>query len=41
VIIGPDSVKIKKEKVQKVVDWLVLKSVKEMQKFLGLAKYYR
>ena len=41
VIIGPDSVKIEKEKVQKVVDWLVLKSVKKMQKFLGLANYYR
>jgi len=24
-----------------VVDWLVLKSVKKMQKFLGLANYYR
>jgi len=32
---------MKKEKVQGVVEWLVLKSVKDMQKFLGLANYYR
>jgi len=41
VIIGPDSVKIEKEKVQGLVDWPVLKSVKDIQKFLGLANYYR
>ena len=33
--------KIEKEKVQRVVDQLVLKSVKKMQKFLWLANYYR
>ena len=36
-----DRVKIEKEKIQEVVDWLVLKSVRNMQKFLGLANYYR
>ena len=33
--------KMKKEKVQEVVDWLVLKSVGNIQKFLELANYYR
>jgi len=41
VVIRPDGVKVKKEKVQEVVDWPVLKSVKDMQKFLELANYYR
>jgi len=41
VIIGLDDVRMEKEKVQRVVDWLVLKSVKDIQKFLGLANYYR
>ena len=40
VVIRPDRVKIEKEKIQEVVDWLVLRSVKDVQKFLGLAKYY-
>ena len=40
-IIGLDSVRMEKEKVQGVVDWLVPKSVKDVQKFLGLAKYYK
>jgi len=41
VIIGPDSVRMEKEKIQGVVDWLVPKSVKDVQKILGLANYYR
>ena len=41
VIIGPDGMKMEKEKVQGVVDWPVSKSVKDVQKFLGLANYYR
>ena len=41
VIIGEDGVRMEKEKVQGVVEWLVPKSVKDMQKFLGLANYYR
>ena len=36
-----EEVKIEKEKVQRVVDWLVLRSMKDVQKFLGLANYYR
>ena len=41
VIIGSDRVKMKKKKVQEVVDWLVQRIVKDVQKFLGLANYYR
>ena len=41
VIIGEDGVRIKKEKVQEVVEWPVPKSMKDVQKFLGLANYYR
>ena len=41
VIIGKDRVKIEKEKVQGVVEWPILKSVKDVQKFLGLANYYK
>jgi len=41
VIIGPDRVRMEKEKVQGVVNWLVPKSVKDVQKFLGLANYYK
>ena len=41
VIIGEDGVKMEKEKVQGVIEWLVPKSMKDVQKFLGLANYYR
>ena len=41
VIIGEDRVRMEKEKVQRVIEWLVPKSVKDVQKFLGLANYYR
>ena len=41
VIIGKDRVGMEKEKVQGVIEWLVLRSVKDVQKFLGLANYYR
>ena len=41
VIIGEDRVRIEKEKVQGVINWPVPKSVKDVQKFLGLANYYR
>jgi len=41
VVIGPDRVKMEKEKVQEVVDWPVSRSIKDMQKFLELANYYR
>ena len=41
VIIGEDEVRMEKEKVQGVIEWPVLKDVKDIQKFLGLANYYR
>jgi len=33
--------KMEKEDVQGVVDWLVSRNMKDVQKFLGLASYYR
>ena len=39
--IGLDRIKMEKEKVQEVVDWLVSRSMKNVQKFLGLANYYK
>ena len=41
VVIGEDGARMEKEKVQGVVEWPMLKSVKDVQKFLGLANYYR
>ena len=41
VIIGEDRVRMEKEKIQGVVEWLVPKSVKDVQKFSELANYYR
>ena len=41
VIIGENGVRMEKEKVQGVIEWPVPKSVKDVQKFLGLANYYR
>ena len=41
VIIGPDGVRMEKKRVQEVVYWLVSKSMKDVQKFLGLANYYK
>ena len=41
VVIGPEGIKIEKEKVKGVLEWLTPKCVKDMQKFLGLANYYR
>ena len=41
VVIGLERIKIEEEKVKVVLDWLVSKSVKKIQKFLGLANYYR
>ena len=32
---------MEKEKVQRVMEWPVPKSMKDLQKFLGLANYYR
>ena len=41
VVIRADGIKMEEEKVKGVLDWLALKCVKDIQKFLGLANYYR
>ena len=41
VIIGPEGIKMEEEKVKEVLKWLMPKYVKNVQKFLGLANYYR
>jgi len=41
VVIGPKGVEIQKEKVERVLNWPAPRNVKEVQKFLGLANYYR
>ena len=41
VVIGPEGIKMEKEKVKGILEWLTLKCIKEVQKFLGLANYYR
>ena len=39
-VIGPEEIKIKEEKIKGVLDWPIPKRVKNIQKFLGLANYY-
>jgi len=39
-MIGPKGIKMEKEKVKRVLEWLTPKCVKDIQKFLGLANYY-
>jgi len=41
VVIGPKGVEMQKEKVEGVLNWPALRNVKKVQKFLGLANYYR
>ena len=41
VVIGLEGIKMEKEKVKGVLEWLTPKCVKDIQKFLGLANYYR
>ena len=41
VVIGPEGIKMEKEKVKGVLEWLIPKCVRDIQKFLGLANYYR
>ena len=40
VVIGPEGIKMEEEKVKGVLEWLIPKCVKDIQKFLGLANYY-
>ena len=40
VVIEPERIKMKKEKLKNVLDWPTPKEVKNIQKFLGLANYY-
>jgi len=40
-VIGLEEIKMVKIKVKEVLDWLTLKEVKDIQKFLGLANYYQ
>ena len=41
VVIGPEGIKMEEEKVKKVMEWPTQKCVKDVQKFLRLANYYR
>jgi len=41
VVIGPKGVEMQREKVEEVLNWPAFRNVKEVQKFLGLANYYR
>jgi len=41
VVIGPKGVEMQKDKVEGVLNWPTLRNIKKMQKFLGLANYYR
>ena len=41
VVIGPKGVEMQREKVEGVLNWLVPRNVKEVQKFLSLTNYYR
>ena len=40
VVIRPKRIKMKEEKMKGILGWLTPKSVKDVQKFLGLANYY-
>ena len=41
VVIGPKGVEMQKKKVEGVLNWPAPRNVKEVQKFLDLANYYR
>jgi len=41
VVIGPNGIEMEEGKVEEVLGWPVLKTVKDVRKFLGLANYYR
>jgi len=41
VVISPKKIEMQREKVEGVLNWLASRNIKEVQKFLGLANYYR
>jgi len=41
VVIGPGGVRMQKEKVNGILNWPTPRSAKDVQKFMGLANYYR
>ena len=41
IVIGLEGIKIEKEKIKGVLNWLTPKEVIDIQKFLGLVNYYR
>ena len=41
VVTGPKKVEMQKEKVEGVLSWPAPRNIKKVQKFLGLANYYR
>ena len=41
VVIGPKRVEMQREKIEKVLNWPASRNIKEVQKFLDLANYYR
>jgi len=40
VVIGLEGIKMEEKKIKGILEWLTLKCVKDVQKFLGLANYY-
>jgi len=41
VVIGSNGIEMEKEKVDRVLNWLKPRNVKDIRKFLGLVNYYR
>jgi len=41
IVIGPNGIEMKKEKVNEVLSWPEPKNMKGIRKFLGLTNYYR
>ena len=41
VMIEPDKIKMEKEKMKRVLNWLTSQEVKDIQKFLVLTNYYQ
>jgi len=39
-VIGLEGIKMEEEKIKGILDWLTLRGVKDIQKFLGLVNYY-